>query len=49
MGLQPAKVHAKLPPKVGQTIGFCRLSSSAVMAGRCFSDPVALRQLQFKA
>jgi hypothetical protein len=49
MGVRPAKVREKLPPKVGQTIVFCRLSSSAVMAGRCFSDPVALRQLQFKA
>jgi hypothetical protein len=39
MGRRPARFHEELPPKVGQTIGFCRLSSSAVMAGRCFFDP----------
>jgi hypothetical protein len=40
MGLLPAKFHEKLPSEVGQTIVFCRLSSSAVTAGRGFFDPV---------
>jgi hypothetical protein len=40
MGRRPGKFHEKLPPEVGQTIVFCRLSSSVVMAGRCFFDPV---------
>jgi hypothetical protein len=37
---RPAQFHEKPPPKVGQTIVFCRLSSSALTAGRCFFGPV---------
>jgi len=36
----PWGFYIPLKPEVEQTIGFCRLSSSAVMAGRCFFDPV---------
>jgi hypothetical protein len=42
MGRRAAKFHEKLPPEVGQTIGFCRLSSSAAMAARRSFDPVGM-------
>jgi len=44
MGRRPAEFHEKLPPEVGQTIVFCRLSSSAAMAARCFFGPVAFHR-----